>query len=83
MKRLNPTNIGYQPAKPLTRTHSKIQQIVRSKDEKIEKLRKEMQLSKQVLNENKHSQFQTTINENNKNEINSSKNIRMASAPRG
>ena len=83
MKRLNPTNIGYQRAKPLARAHSKIQQIVRSKDEKIEKLRKEIQLSKQVLNENKHSQFQTTINENNKNEINSSKNIRMASAPRG
>ena len=78
--RLNPANIQDQRAQSPTRIHSKTQQNVTSKDGKIGNLKKEIELLKQTQNENKR-QFQTTLNENNKNETNNSKNGQMASAP--
>ena len=41
---------------------------------------KEVQLSKQAQNENKFCKFQTKLNENNKNVINGSKNVKIASS---
>ena len=49
------------------------QQNASAKDEETENLKKEIHLSKQTQNENKHCQFQTALNENNKNETKNSK----------
>lgn len=58
----------------------RLTRILAQKIKKIEILLKEVQLSKQAQNENKFCKFQTKLNENNKNVINGSKNVKIASS---
>lgn len=79
LRKVKRTNSQDQPVKT-NKNFSKTQQNVSSKDKKIEILLKEVQLSKQAQNENKFCKFQTKLNENNKNVINGSKNVKIASS---
>lgn len=74
--RLNPTNMQLQRTKYSTRIFKNTTNIC-SKDEEFEIFKKEKELLKQAQNDNKSSQFQTTMNGHNKNVTNNFKNVHM------
>lgn len=54
---------------------------VSSKDQETRIPKKEIQLLKQIQDENNHHQFKTILNNSNKNETNNPRNVQVTSAP--